>query len=798
MNASTRFTLLLLALATSASAVAFGADRVVPLPGTAPLHDDRDLTERVIDGANAFMAAETQRVVAARPALWKQNYSSRAAYEQSVDANRQRFRSSIGLADTRVAVNDIVLVASLAQPALVAETASLSVYAVRWPVLAGVDAEGLLLEPKGKIRAQVVVLSDADESPESVAGLKPGVSTRRQVARRLAESGCRVLVPTLIDRSGEWSGQPGGTGLMTPNVSHREFVYLFGYPLGRHVIGYEVQRTLAAVDYFKSREPTLPVGLVGYGEGGLIAFYSAAADTRIDAAWVSGYFREREELWREPNYRNVWGLLREFGDSGVAALIAPRGLVVEASRGPEGPGRPVSKTPAQAIHGRLTSPPVDSVRAEFELAAKTYRQLGAAAKLTLAISSSGQGEPYTDEGAAAFLRVLGAGLPDAVANDVLTDARRGFDPAARRHRQFDQLLAHTQEVMRTSQVRRSEFWATKDPQSPLARNNIQMPRIYSPEKPYAVERWTDLTREYRRYFWEEVLGRLPAPSLPPNVRTRQFLDEPGYRGYEVVMDVWPEVINYGTILVPKDIREGERRPTVVVQHGIMGFPRQLTEPNFSGRSASAYHSAGADLAGLGFIVYAPQNLYTLGDKFPLIQRRGHPLKLSMWSIMIGQHQQAIYWLRSLPFVAPQRIGFYGLSYGGKSAVYLPAVIEDYALSICSGDWTERVWKNSNLASEYSFPYRENFTQMEFNIGETFNYTEMAGLIAPRPFMVERGHYDGVSPDEWVAYEFARARWLYMHLGIGDRIEGEFFPGIHEMKKQGTFRFLRQHLGWPGP
>ena len=36
---------------------------------------------------------------------------------------------------------------------------------------------------------------------------------------------------------------------------------------------------------------------------------------------------------------------------------------------------------------------------------------------------------------------------------------------------------------------------------------------------------------------------------------------------------------------------------------------------------------------------------------------------------------------------------------------------------------------------------------EFDLGNTFNYGEMAGLIAPRPFMVERGHDDGVAPDE---------------------------------------------------
>jgi len=76
---------------------------------------------------------------------------------------------------------------------------------------------------------------------------------------------------------------------------------------------------------------------MGYAEGGLIGLYAAALDTRIRAALVSGYFDSRQHVWQEPIYRNLFGLLREFGDAGVASLIAPRGLVVEACRGePEG------------------------------------------------------------------------------------------------------------------------------------------------------------------------------------------------------------------------------------------------------------------------------------------------------------------------------------------------------------------------------------------------------------------------------------------------------------------------------
>ena len=74
---------------------------------------------------------------------------------------------------------------------------------------------------------------------------------------------------------------------------------------------------------------------MGWGEGGLLAFYAGALDTRISAVCVSGYFDDRRDLWRQPIYRNVFGLLEQFGDAEVAAMIAPRSLVVEAARGPQ-------------------------------------------------------------------------------------------------------------------------------------------------------------------------------------------------------------------------------------------------------------------------------------------------------------------------------------------------------------------------------------------------------------------------------------------------------------------------------
>ncbi|MCC6155423.1 MAG: hypothetical protein IT367_16770 [Candidatus Hydrogenedentes bacterium] len=83
------------------------------------------------------------------------------------------------------------------------------------------------------------------------------------------------------------------------------------------------------------------------------------------------------------------------------------------------------------------------------------------------------------------------------------------------------------------------------------------------------------------------------------------------------------------------------------------------------------------------------------------------------------------------------------------------------------------------------------------MGNTFNHAEMSWLIYPRPFMVERGHHDGVGYDEWVAYEFAKTKRHYVLLGSVDDAQIEYFNGPHTIHGVGTFAFLKQHLNWPG-
>jgi dienelactone hydrolase len=749
-----------------------------PLPGTQPLAVEGDAAAHMVAGIDTYLDRELAAAVAKRAMSWKPDYSSPEAYARSVAPNRDRLRHILGVVDPRVPIAGVEYVATTGVPALIAEGPEYRIFAVRWPVLEGVDAEGLLLQPKGKPVACVVAIPDADWTPEVLAGLAPGVPRDCPVARTLVGNGCLVLVPTLIDRQDTWSGSPR-LGRMT-NQPHREFLYRMAYPLGRHVIGYELQKVLAAVDWFTREKDHPPVGVFGYGEGGMLALYAAALDTRIKVALVSGYFGPREGPAREPIYRNVWGVLREFGDAELARLIAPRAFIVESAQSRLVDGSPRVDGPppprpdrSGAAPGGLRPPAFESVRQEWGRAEACLGRL----KGHRAFLAPG------DFGNNNSLQILLRFLTDAPEEPLFpplkrpgvspTEARQDFDPVPRQRRQFEQLVTYSQRLMRRSEARRDAFfWSKLDTSS--------------------REKYEGSVRPLRAYFWEETIGKLPEPDGPANPRTRLAYDEPNWRGYEVRLDVYSDVFASGVLLVPKDLRPGQRRPVVVCQHGLEGSPDDVVNP----RKKTVYNSFGARLADRGYVVYAPLNPYVGGNTFRQLQRKANPLRLTLFAFIVRQHERTLDWLATLPFVDAGRIGFYGLSYGGETAMRVPGLLPRYALSICSGDFNQFTWKTVSLDLPASYVLANTYEIFDFDMGNRFSHAEMAALVAPRPFMVERGHDDGVGVDEWVAYEYAKVRRLYSRLKMPERTEIEFFVGGHEIHGQGTFVFLDRHLGPP--
>ena len=744
------------------------------LPGTKALDwPEGDLSARMMDGAHRFVERKIAEAELRRSRYWSIDATSRRSYEASIAENRQKFREIIGAVDPRCAPR-LERYGEDTQPALVAETSAYRVFQVRWAVLEGVLAEGLLVQPKQPPVACVIALPDADHVPEQLLGMRPGIDPVNQFARRLAEQGCEVLIPVLVQRS---LLETSDKQLQNTQQTYREWIYRQAFHMGRHVIGYEVQKVLAAVDWFRQqRGDSMPIGVAGYAEGGLLAFYAAALDPRIDAVLVSGYFDSRQQVWEEPIYRNVWSLLRMFGDAEIASLVLPRHLVIEYS-------------PVVAItdhKGDWKTPAAESVQAEF----RRIPALPGFSRPSLIIGDHSRPiGPGSPEALRELMQRLGAQWNADERQDAPVDLRSVFDPGDRHRQTVRQLEQHVQSLVRASdQIRDQFFLYAAMPE--LADRRWSTQRVHPTHCP---DRFADAARAFRERFQTEAMGRFDEPYQAPNPRTRKVAATEHWTAYDVVLDVWPEVFAWGVLVVPKDLKPGEQRPVVVCQHGRNGVPRDTLD-----RDVPAYNNFAARLAERGFIAFAPHNLYRGEDRYRWLSRKANTIQATLFSFIIAQHDQTLRWLDTLPFVDGRRIAFYGLSYGGETAVRVPPILEKYCLSICSGDFNQWTTKVASTDQPFSFMRTIEWEMPYWNLGQTYDYAEMAYLMVPRPFMVERGHLDLVGRDPWVAYEYAKVRWLYAQLGLADRTEIEYFQGGHSIHGEGTFAFLHRHLDWPAP
>lgn len=745
-----------------------------PLPGTERLTMEGDIAAQMVAGIDKFLLREIELSVERREKHWKRDFSSPEAYKKSIEPNRQRLKKILGVVDERVPFDAPELVATITQarsasegnPLAVGRGENYEIFAVRWPAVRQVHGEGLLLVPKGEKVADIIAIPDADQTPEQICGLAEGVPAESQFARRLAENGCRVLVPTLISREMAKRAPPGQPG--RANLTNREYVYRPAFELGRHIIGYELQKVLAGVDWFAkdAGEKDAKIGVIGYGEGGMLALLAGALDTRIRASWVSGYFEPNEQVWQRPIDRSLFGLLREFGSAEIMSLVAPRAVDIEDSDWPD-----VELPSEGGAPGDLTRPEKKAVEKEWD-------------RIFVKLYDIHVGHTVTEDGFLArsnlgWFRRAVTGIdyvfPRYVSASGPPIGKVG-DQAERQQRQISEIIRDTQHLLAESPYVRQQF----------------MKKLYDCK---TVEEYEKVADEYREHFATETIGRFDNPLEEPKPKSRKTYETEKWTGYEVVLDVFPDVFAYGILCLPKDLKPGEKRPVVVCQHGLEGRPQDV----IGEQRQEVYSAFAGKLADRGFITFAPQNIYIGKDNFRTLQRKANPLGKTLFSIMVPQHQQICNWLKSLPYVDGQRIAFYGLSYGGKSAMRIPPLVKDYCLSICSADFNDWVDKCASTRAPYSYVWTGEYEIFEFDLGSTFNYAEMAALIAPRPFMVERGHFDGVGVDERVAAEYAKVQRIYhVQLKMPDRCQIEYFVGPHKINGVGTFDFLHKHLNWPKP
>ncbi len=293
-----------------------------------------------------------------------------------------------------------------------------------------------------------------------------------------------------------------------------------------------------------------------------------------------------------------------------------------------------------------------------------------------------------------------------------------------------------------------------------------------------------------RSHWREMLGTWPtADERVPLAPERHVVAERAdHTVYAVTFGTLPGIRSFAHLLVPK--RSAAPRPAVICQHGMGGTPHAIAGLV---EEEDAYHRFGQRLAERGYVVLAPHCINFVEWRTHL-HNKALLFGRTLMGLEIWREMRAVDLLETLPEVDSERIGFYGLSQGGKMALWFPPLEPRIRATVVSAFYNERTKKQLRASPHYR-PFIETREQSYFepDFLTEFSDYDLASLICPRPVMIEHGQHDSSYYIESAREEFYPLKDIYERLGIGERCEWGEFDGPHEIHGVESFAFLDRWL-----
>ena len=188
---------------------------------------------------------------------------------------------------------------------------------------------------------------------------------------------------------------------------------------------------------------------------------------------------------------------------------------------------------------------------------------------------------------------------------------------------------------------------------------------------------------------------------------------------------------------------------------------------FGERSDGSDPYPGRDRCNVHFVRGAVMGIYTL--------------TLNIWDMM-----RSIDYLQSRPEVDPERIGMMGLSQGGTMTTYTAAIEPRIKAADIIGylnPWAEFGIANANFCGSQIVP-------------EVYRYLDthdIAGLIAPRPLLVEMGVHDTTFPIEDMLSGFEGVKRIYAAAEASEHLWADIHPGEHAFAANKAFEFFHRYL-----
>jgi len=297
------------------------------------------------------------------------------------------------------------------------------------------------------------------------------------------------------------------------------------------------------------------------------------------------------------------------------------------------------------------------------------------------------------------------------------------------------------------------------------------------------------------------------PSVTPKARLVETVDKQDYVRQKLLIRTGADCLMPVYLLLPR--KQPRPLPVVLAFHGhgygvkdIVGLWEDGTERN----TPDGYHKDFAvTLCRAGFAVAAPE-IACFGERqtdFSYLKGRpGRPgspvpstcthaamlafhLGVSVLGLRVHDAMRLVDYLETRRDLDAGRLGAMGISGGGMHTFFSACLDPRIRACVVSGYYS--TFRDSVLAMSHCAC---NFVPGLAEFGEMH---DLAGLIAPRPMLVEAGNYDPIFPIDAVRRSVARARSVYGVFKAPGKVVTDYFEGRHQISGQKAYEFLKQEI-----
>ncbi len=297
---------------------------------------------------------------------------------------------------------------------------------------------------------------------------------------------------------------------------------------------------------------------------------------------------------------------------------------------------------------------------------------------------------------------------------------------------------------------------------------------------------------------DELMGPFPQ-RVPPNPRTVARIEREDDFVEKFVIDVEHDLSATGYLLLPKDLKKGEKRPAILACHGHSGPAGKATAAGLDERNRVETHEYARLMTKQGYVT-AIIDSRGFGESvlpvppgaeearcnylYLLYAMLGHQLL----TLNVHDQMQTVDYMLTRDEVDGERLGVLGKSFGGTKAQYV-------------GVYEERI-KATAIVCYLCTTLEYTFEDVNNNCGSQFvpglyqygDVATVAGLIAPNPLLVQSGFADGCFAIDSAVEGHDELRSIYKAAGAEDRLTIDVFDGHHDFNPPTAYEFFDRWIG----